>query len=89
LDDCKEIIIKETTSVCHSFFSLFNLCYYRLLPHVHRKDNNDVAILRTHSWQTTVDQKGIVKGRTINEVNRLIHDIIDYIDMLENRDLTK
>ena len=89
MDDCREIIIKETTSVCHLFFSLFNLCYYRFLPHVRRKNNNDVAILRTHSWQTTADQKGIVKGRNINEANRLIHDIIDYIDMVENRDLAK
>ena len=89
MDDCREIIIKETTSVCHSLFWLFNLCYYRFLPRVRRKDNNDVAILRTHSWQTTVDQQGMVKGRNINEVNRLIHDIIDYIDMLENRDLAK
>ena len=30
-----------------------------------------------------IDQKGFVKGRNINEANRFIHDIIDYID-LEN-----
>jgi hypothetical protein len=28
-----------------------------------------------------IDQKGFVKGRTINKANRLIQDIIDYIDM--------
>ena len=28
-----------------------------------------------------IDQKGFVKGRNINEANRLIQDIIDYIDM--------
>jgi len=28
-----------------------------------------------------IDQKGFVKGRTRNEANRFIQDIIDYIDM--------
>ena len=28
-----------------------------------------------------VDEKGFVKGRNINEANRLFQDIIDYIDM--------
>jgi hypothetical protein len=28
-----------------------------------------------------IDQKGFAKGRNINKANRLIQDIIDYIDM--------